>query len=210
MSMKSASILLCALTAGLTGCTGTPNRGLESVHQPVVSRADYVFDFASDGSAVNPDDTTRLSGWFDSLKIGYGDRISIDPNGAGDVSGARQIVGTLAARRGLLLEPAYPITQGQIPAGYVRVIVSRMTADVPGCPDQSRVDAVNYGNHMSSSYGCAVNTNLARMVADPLDLLEGRQSDGAGDSATSAKAIKTHRERANTGAGGLTSEKVSN
>ena len=62
---------------------------------------------------------------------------------------------------------------------------------------------MNYGNGISPGYGCAVNSNLAAMVANPEDLLEGQKGTGETVVATGTRAIQTYREAAPTGAGGL-------
>ena len=52
-----------------------------------------------------------------------------------------------------------------------------------------------------SNFGCAVNGNLAAMVANPQDLVHGREGSGVGDNRTAVKAIDTYRKAAPTGAG---------
>ena len=59
---------LAALTVSLSACGGTMNRGLESVHQPVVSRTDFVYDL-NDGMGAQASE--RLAAWFESLDVGY-------------------------------------------------------------------------------------------------------------------------------------------
>ncbi len=193
--MNKTFILALSVTAiaSLSACTGTTNRGMETVHQPVVARTDFVFDLPSDGNMVLPQDVDRLDGWFESLRVGYGDQISVDANGAYDASGVLGVVSNAAARRGLLISRNAPVTGGQIQPGYVRVIVSRVTADVPECPDWSRLSQPNYNNSTSSNFGCSTNTNLARMVADPNDLLTGKTGDVAPAPANAARAVGAYR-----------------
>jgi pilus assembly protein CpaD len=62
---------------------------------------------------------------------------------------------------------------------------------------------MNYTNGTSPNFGCAINSNLAAMVADPQDLLEGKKGSGETVIATSNKAISTYREAVPTGAAGL-------
>ena len=50
-----------------------------------------------------------------------------------------------------------------------------------------------------SNYGCAVNGNLAAMVANPEDLIHGRDGSGVGDAMTSTKAVQSYRKPAPTG-----------
>lgn len=201
--MRNLTILALLGCSVLAGC-GTGNRGLESVHQPVVARTDFVYDLPAPGDRLTTSEATRLGDWFDTLHLRYGDRVSVDTHGSDPVS--RDAVGRVVARYGLLIDETAPVTQGDIPAGSVRVVVSRMTATVPGCPDWSRPSTATFDGSTISNYGCAINSNLAAMVADPRDLIDGRTGSGAVDATLSTKAIGTYRRAPTTGAGGLKSE----
>lgn len=197
-------ILLTLLAATTLSACGTVNPSLYSVHQPIVSRTDYVFDVAAPtGDRMGDSDAQRLSGWFDSLQLAYGDRISVDGQGA---YGAREAVAAVAAPYGLLVDAQAPVTQGDVAPGAIRVVVSRMTATVPGCPDWSRPSNPEFGGNRTSNYGCAGNANLAAMVADPRDLIVGRTGNAGVDAASSAKAIASYRTKAPTGAGEIKTE----
>ncbi|MFM5915879.1 MAG: CpaD family pilus assembly protein [Chakrabartia godavariana] len=203
--MKTArNTLLLGIALALSAC-GTENRGLSSVHQPVVQRTDYVYDVAGAGG-LEQTDVKRLAGWFEALKIGYGDRVSVDTSSAGDTRAARDAVAALAARYGLLLDETAPVTSGEIAPGNVRVVVSRVTASVPNCPDWSRASQPDMTGHASSNYGCATNSNLAAMIANPEDLISGRSGSPVSSTLASSKAVKTYREAPTTGAGGLVKE----
>lgn len=193
-----------AIALALPACgTGTYNAGMEPTHQPVVARTDYAIDLRTGGNGLDYGEEKRLAGWFQSLEIGYGDRVSVD---APDYdSAARDAVAAQANRYGILLADGAPVTAGSIPAGHVRVVVSRVTASVPGCPDWSRPSQPEYGNANMSNYGCATNSNLAAMIANPEDLIRG-QSSSTSDPSTAAKAIRTFRTKPPTGAGALKSE----
>ena len=57
------------------------------------------------------------------------------------------------------------------------MVVSRTRAEVPDCPNWSVPSQPNYNNRTMSNFGCAVNSNLAAMVANPEDLIHGREGD---------------------------------
>lgn len=202
--MIKKSILASLATAMLlSGCMGTENRGLESVHQPVVSRSDYALDLGVAGGALASGEQQRLAGWMTTMRLGYGDRVAID-DPAGEAPQARGDVAAVIAQYGLLLSDDAPVTPAPLVPGAIRVVVSRMHAGVPHCPDWSR-DATNeFEANTSSNYGCAVNSNLAAMVANPADLVRGAPGTETTDTALSYKAIDTYRKKAPTGAGGLT------
>jgi pilus assembly protein CpaD len=207
MIMRSLStITLIALGLSVSSCGGTKNRGLESVHQPVVSRTNYVFDAQTGSEGLAPGEASRVQGWFESLQVGYGDHVAVDTSEGYGANDARTAVAAIAARYGLLVDDVSPVTAGDVAPGSVRVVVSRMSAAVPGCPDWSRKSQPEFNSNGMSNYGCATNSNIAAMVANPEDLIRGRDSAKSVDAATSGKAIKTYREAKPTGATGLKSE----
>ncbi len=193
---------IAALGLTVAGC-GTKNRGLESVHQPVVSRTDYVIDVATGYDGLADGEEQRLNGWFESLKLGYGDRVAVDGGGRSTSGVARDAISEAAARYGLLVDENAPIISGEIAPGALRVVVSRTKATVPGCPDFSRTAGENFDQHSGSNYGCGVNSNLAAMIANPQDLILGRSTDGVTDATSANKAIKSYRDRKPSGEQGL-------
>lgn len=204
MTMRAKLLALIAPAALLGGCATDHNRGLESVHQPVVSRTDYVFDVQGSDYGLAAGEAARLAGWMASLRVGYGDAIAIDD--PSNSPGVRQEVAAQAAGRGLMLNDTAPVTGGPIAPGAVRVVVSRAVAGVPGCPTFKH-DVSGYPNfdgHTSSNYGCGVNGTLAAMVANPVDLVRGTPGAGALDPQVSTKAIDAYRKAAPSGGGGQT------
>lgn len=202
MLKRNTIILLTGLSAMLGAC-GPSNRGVESINQPVVARTEYVFDAATDGASLPPAEMQRVAGWLSSLRLAYGDRIYVDdPAGTSD---ARNQVAAEAGRYGILLSGPAPMTAGGVPTGMVRVIVSRMRASVPGCPNYSRMSQPEFDSSTSSNFGCATNSNLAAMVARPEDLVRGQLGEETADPTTNFKAIDTLRNAKPTGSGGLKS-----
>lgn len=195
-----------ALSASLTAC-GPVNRGVESVNQPVVSRTDYVLDVAApEYGGLSSTEAARLDGWFRSLELSYGDTIYVDdPEGYGDPARRAAIAG-VAGRYGLFVSPGAPATSGAVPAGAMRVIVSRSSASVPNCPNWDGQLQPDFANSTLSNFGCAMNANLAAMVANPEDLVRGRAGRGATDATTVNKALSTYRKAEPTGKQELKSE----
>ena len=201
---KIATWTILALATSLAGCTGAAvsNRSLDSVHQPVVRNSIYQFDVAASNGELPPSEQGRLQGWFDAMGVRYGDRIAIEDPSAYGASSAQATVRSMIGRRGLLLSNDAPVTTGAVPEGYLRIIVTRASASVPGCPNWDSKSSINPTNSTSSNYGCAVNSNLAAMVADPNDLIKGA-SDTGHDPTAATRAIKTYRTKPQTGAGEL-------
>ena len=192
--------LLSALALG--GCGASTYRGLEPLNQPVVTRGDYLFDVATTGRGLSPVERQRLAGWMGSLRLGYGDKVTID-DPVGDPA-ARDDVANVVARYGLLLSDERPVTSAAVTPGTIRVVITRMHADVPTCPDYTHMEQPEFESATSSDFGCAVNTNLARMVANPADLVRGQVGSETSDTASATKAIAAFRAATPSGGGGAT------
>lgn len=191
-----------SLSTMLAGCGGmATNAQLESVHQPVVSRTNYTLDVTTNPGGLSLPEARRLAGWFEAMDLRYGDRISIDdPLSSG---ATRAAVEAVAGRFGLLVGDTAPVTPGAVSAGTARVIVTRTSATVPGCPDWSAKSDANFKNATSTNYGCASNANLAAMVADPEHLLKGANTTGRTVVMSGNKAIESYRDAKPTGENGL-------
>jgi len=197
-----ALALALTLGLGLAGCGGMPtNTSLYSIKQPVVDRTNFTFDVNTNASGLPVSEQQRLNGWFETMDLRYGDRIAIENPGQNPA--VTTAIRDLAARYGLIISDTAPVTEGMLQPGQARVVITRSSAAVPGCPDWSAKSDMNYNNAASPNFGCGVNSNLAAMVADPQDLLEGKKGSGETVIATSNKAIATLREAEPSGAGGL-------
>lgn len=204
----TAALLAVGLATG--GCmsdfANTPpemisNRTVYSENQPVVRRTDYVIDLSTGGSGVPASELGRLADWFDSLQLRYGDRISID-QAYPDV-GVREDVARIVGQYGMLLSEGAPVTAGAVQPGAVRVIMSRSVATVPGCPNWRQRELSGAPISTESNFGCATNSNLAAMVANPVDLVSGQEGATVGDAETASKAIDAYRKAEPTGKSGL-------
>ncbi len=199
---KLAGALALSLGLTLGACGGMPTqRGLESVNQPVVERTNFAFDVAAGAGGLSIPEQQRLAAWFESMDLRYGDRVSIDDP---MMSGAtRNAIAKLAARHGILVSEGAPVTSGFVEPGNARVVITRTSASVPGCPNWSDGSDSNFNNATHANYGCAINGNLAAMVANPEDLITGQKGSGETVVSTGSKAIASYRNQKPTGEGGL-------
>jgi pilus assembly protein CpaD len=196
-----ATAIALSLGLGLSACDTPNNMSLYSVKQPVVERNNYTIDVATGASGLGIPEQKRLNDWFQSMDLGYGDRVALDSSTAGGA--AREDIAAIASRFGVLLSDGAPATEGFVQPGTIRVVVTRSRAHVPGCPDWSDQYGATLDNATTDGFGCAINTNLAAMVADPEHLLHGAEGTGETVVMSSTKAIESYREAKPTGAGGL-------
>lgn len=199
-----SKLLIIALCAGVAACNAPdmPRQGMTATHVPVVSRTNYVIDVAAPGGALAPGEAARLDAWLRALDVRYGDTVFVD---GFDANPARGQVADVAGNYGLLLTPGSPITAGEVLPGTVRVVVSRNSASVPGCPDwKSAPSQPNFNNQSMTNFGCGVNSALAAQVANPEDLVHGQESLGVADAATATRPVNLYRTTPPTGTKGLT------
>lgn len=195
-----AGALALSLGLALAACGGMPtNRSLDSLHQPVVERSTVTLDVTTNADGLPVGEQRRVAAWFEAMDLRYGDRVSVeDPL---DRPETRAAVAELTGRYGLLLSDALPVSSGDLQPGQARIVILRSRASVPGCPDWSDKSDASLGNGISAGYGCATNSNLAAMVADPEDLLKGRKGSPDTYITTSTTTIKAYT----TGVGTKTS-----
>lgn len=194
MKFLTVAVASLALASCAGGSLGTANTSMYSVHQPVVERASYALDLNGDGGGVSASEQARLGEWFDALQLGYGDRVSIDIGSGYASASTTDAVARVAADRGVLIEGTVPVSTGEVAPGMFRVIVARSKASVPSCPDFSTDSDRNYNASNHSNHGCAVNSTLAAMMADPEDLVRGRE-DKRLDNNSGKKAVDTYRTK---------------
>lgn len=176
--MRAKLLIAASLAFTLSACgAGSANTSMYSTNQPVVQRSNYALDVNVDGSSgISQFEQNRIAEWFEAMKLGFGDRIAVDFGDAYPDAFTKKAVGELAAKHGMLLSETAPVTAGNINPGTARVVVTRSTASVPNCPNWTKTTESNFNSSNHPNYGCAVNSNMAAMVADPEDLVRGRES----------------------------------
>ena len=75
----------------------------------------------------------------------------------------------------------------------VEIVLERYLVTPPPCPDWSRRSGRDYSNQPHSNFGCATETNLGLMIANPRDLVRGREL-GRADGIHQAEGIARYRE----------------
>ncbi len=81
------------------------------------------------------------------------------------------------------------------PTADVVVAVERYHVVLPDCPDHTRTRMGDFHNLDTSNHGCATARNLGLMVANPRDLLRGRDI-GPADTERMTRAVREYRQGA--------------
>ena len=138
------------------------------------------------------------NGWFQGLGLGYGDTVYVDggyAHGArGEVAeGCRPLrhAGHRRCAGHRRWSPARPGLRGRQPP----------PCRGPGLPNWSGLPQPDWDNHNMSNFGCGVNSNIAAMVANPEDLLHGREArralcDAQHQAIVDVSQLTAHRRRA--------------
>lgn len=192
-----ASALALSLSLSLMACGGmADNRSLNSLRQPVVERSTVALDVTTSNNGLPVAEQRRVAAWFEAMDLRYGDRVSVeDPL---DRPETRDAVADLAGRYGLLLADGAPVVTGEVQPGQARVVIARSRASVPGCPDWAGKSDANLGNGISANYGCANNSNLAAMIANPEDLIKGQKGSPDTYISTSGSSINAYKATVGT------------
>ena len=189
----NGTVMVTAALLAVSAC-GPVNRSVESIKAPEIKTATLLHDVRFEGATLGGAERQALREYLASVRVGYGDRISLDDPVAAGAAGRRGAVEAVVAEFGLFLEEAAPVTSGALSAGFARVVVARSRAVVAPCPDWRRGSNPEMSSSAMSNYGCASRGNLAAMIADPNDLVTAREYTGT-DAMTAAKPVRTLKER---------------
>jgi pilus assembly protein CpaD len=188
-----------AFAAILAACAPTPKEaqwsGAESPKETKVmflrQTLDVHFDPGKD--VLSATEEKRIADFVAREDIGVYDDITL-------ASGNADARGSLATRRAQSVA-AYLRTmhlksaaddKAEAPSDQVSVVVGRYVVVPPNCPDWRKPSDDDPANTTSSNFGCATETNLGLMVADPRDLIEGKDP-GPGDGEHAAYGVQRYR-----------------
>ena len=153
--------------------------------------------FAGTSTTLARDEQEALLRFLHRVGRGQGVRIVL---AAGPSENARVALRRETALADFLRGRGYAVSLGELPTGAefrdsgARVTVGRHVVKPPNCPDWSKPATGDPANRVSSNFGCATETNLGLMVADPGMLLRGVDEVGPADGEAVAKGIKSYRE----------------
>ena len=197
---RAAAVVLAAAVSGC-GLTPTDAQWTDAdatvkKNQVLYLRETYDVRFAPGSDRLSADEQRRLAEYLDRSGIGIYDEISLavaDDSGARDSNlAARRQAAVAAYLRTRHLKSAPDQTTGA-PVDHVTVVVGRYIVVPPNCPDWRKPSSGDPQNTVSSNLGCATVTNLGLMVADPRDLIAGKEPTGS-DAVNNSYAIQRYRE----------------
>ncbi len=182
MFTKTTSAALLALS--LTGCfTGQEITRLEQRPKPQVELATFARVLPASSQATMVAET---DGFLRAFRARYGDVIFIE----GGATDRRQELTSYLRRA----HPALRVVprEGATPKPLT-LVLERAVTFTRGCEYFSRPVVDGADQAPLPGFGCASDTSLAQMVADPRDLLSGKPG-GAIDAETPTDVIQAVRE----------------
>ena len=189
------------LPLALTGCAGNPVTEFTAAQAGAASEIEVIWlnlvhdvNFDVGEAQLSDAEEHLLDAFLADLNVGPVDDVIIDPG----------------SFRGGIVEPRIDAVtdflNDRLPGNRIairhlgwaesdedfKVTVGRYMVIPPNCPNYMSNSTFNPRNLASSNFGCATAVNLALMVADPGDLLQGRAPSPA-DGATMASAVARYR-----------------
>ncbi len=189
--------------AALAGCMPQQSQwaGNETSMRNTVDLVRVAHDvkFEDKSAALSQEEEARLKAFLSKTGFDYSDRLFLDlpeNDDAAAKAGIEKQAEAVVAELAKLGHDVYakPLAYGKTPAANtVRIVVERYVVTPPDCPDWRQPASPNYENAPSSNFGCANTTSLGLMVANPRDLIEGRDYEPS-DAADAAAAVRRYRE----------------
>jgi pilus assembly protein CpaD len=206
MTFRS-SIVLGASLAALAACGHSPQEISYASRDHLQIQAHEVtaelkIDTVVSGEKLSPMEREAVKYFAAAyLEEGHGSviisRPGSDTSAIRAASDARAVLLAEGVDSGMISEGPYDASGAR--AAPLVISYRAYEAVVPDCPDLSRVDFAWTGTNTAlPSFGCAVVTNLAAMIADPSDLVGEQRMDPA-DLARRGVVLTKYRNGQSTG-----------
>jgi pilus assembly protein CpaD len=167
------SLLILALTLFVGACA--PATSYTDAEAPKRLKLDTAttqlnLHFAPGTANLWAADAARLREMTASGRIGASDRVTIAAAGAPHLAEERAgAVSRLLLNYGVVAV----VGSADLPANQAVVEATRTLVTLPPCPNWSKASGHDFGNQPASNFGCANETNLGMMIANPTDLASG-------------------------------------
>jgi pilus assembly protein CpaD len=199
------TVLFVCVAGGLvSGCLYTFHP-TPAQHEPQPNLVEYRHDveFAAERFSLSREQGQALEAFVARVGVGYGDRVYLataTPQGAKGESAVR-----LAQRRAESVSSFLGLNDVKIDAliddygdgsplgDSVTVLVHRYLVALPACPDWTDRPGKKFMNQPANNWSCATAVNFGMMVADPGDLVRGREA-GPGDGQMLADSVYRYRK----------------
>jgi len=193
--LMAASAALVAFA--LAGCA-TDDLALDDTYQPYApserypieySKAPVTIQVATTSGTLQPSQVNAIAGFARQSLAGGATPVTIRrPAGGGKSARVAQEIAGLLVQQGV---PSHLIRKGTYPAGSgspVQISYAKAYAHTKPCGEWDENLANTAQNTRYSNHGCAVQSNIAAMIADPNDIVRPR-SESMGEGSASVAAV---------------------
>lgn len=190
-------VLILAGIVALSGCgIDKYQEDFSNISEPrraTASQVQYSHDVRFDGNGFATDERERLEGFLGQINLRRSDGVYLVAVPNAQSANRKLLLADYLSGRGIDVGSRRSDFGMKIPAGdAVSIVVRRYVVTLPGCPDWSG-ELTSYNNMPTSNWSCASSTNLGLMVAEPEDLVRGRDP-GLADGEASARSIDLYRK----------------
>jgi pilus assembly protein CpaD len=155
-------------------------------------RLTHTAGFAASATQLAQSEQESLGAFLQTAQVTTDDPVYLEGTSGDRLSSAR--ISALArdlTRQGYSVA-TLPAAPDAVPKNALLVVVERYVVTPPDCPNWTKSSSGDHENAQTSNFGCSDATNLGLMVADPRDLVIGRQLGPAG-AAQAGLAIQRYR-----------------
>jgi pilus assembly protein CpaD len=166
-------------------------------------RLSHTAGFSASATQLAQNEQESLNAFLQAAQVSTDDPVYLEGAAGDRLSAAR--IGAVArdlTRQGYSVA-TLPAAPDAVPRNSLLVIVERYVVTPPDCPNWTKSASGDHENAQTSNFGCSDATNLGLMVADPRDLVIGRQLGPAG-AAQAGLAIQRYRAGQTSPLGGTT------
>lgn len=189
------ALIACALAACQQPLVSDADLDNGDVTKPIHVervRVQYAAAFPAGATDLPYDEALRLEAFLDQAGVRPHDQVFIAAPPDDSMAAARTgRIAAVLAQRSVGLVPMTPPPRDVAP-NHLLILVDRFVATAPQCPNWSGSPATGHDNMPGSNFGCADANDLAEMVANPRDLMDGRTL-GPADAEPTLDAILRYR-----------------
>lgn len=194
--MKARLILGLAIALGALQACDLPGEWT-AVEAPKQLRVDFqrlthTAAFPAGGTALARGEQESLAAFLQAAEVATDDPIYLEAAAEDRINTSR--ISALARE---LTHQGYsvatlPTARDAVPANTLLVVVERYVVTPPDCPNWTKSASDDHDNKPTANFGCSTVTNLGLMVANPRDLVIGRQL-GPAEATQAGLAIQRYR-----------------
>jgi len=201
LSIGSVLIMLAAMALG--GCSADTIAGNVPLGDPAPAKSntltfvsvDHDIHFSPASRQLAPSEERSLADFVKASGVTEDDDVTIGLSAGDSASVAAARRASVLAVLARLHVKATPASDPALGANAIRLRVARYSVTPPHCPDWTKPETDEPTNTPSSNFGCATQSSLALMVANPRDLVHGTPA-GPADGEALIRGVGLYRSGA--------------